>query len=98
MSQPWYGSISPSEAEPVKTTPSGCPGTFMSSTKPIRGSCRSALNLTTPSADPAPVPGTESAVSLVKLPSGWSVVSPIVTGPPSISLPVTRFRAWNCCT
>src|SRR4029077_19577553 len=27
MSQPWYGSISPSEAEPVKTTPSGCPGT-----------------------------------------------------------------------
>src|SRR3954471_14516278 len=97
-SQPWYESKSPCEPKPAKTTPSGCPGTLVSSTRPGRLFSRSALNATTPLADPAPVPGTETGVLLVKLPSGLSVVSPTVTGPPAFSRPLMRFRAWNCVT
>src|SRR5262249_2616021 len=97
-SQPWYESKAACEPKPPEPTASGGPGTLVSSTRLARLFSRSALNATTPSADPAPVPGTEIGVSLVKLPSGLSVVSPTVTGPPSFSLPSVRFRAWNCVT
>src|SRR5262249_15884655 len=91
-SQPWYPSQAPCEPKAAKTTPSGCPGTCVSSTRLARLFCRSALNATTPLADPAPVPGTEIGVLLVKLASGLSVVSPTVTALPCISRPLVRSR------
>ena len=82
----------------MMTTPSGCPGTFMSSARPDRCSSLRASNWTTPLFEPEPVPGTCTSVTLTKFPFGRSPSRPIVIGLLGTSWPVAMSTAWSCWT